>query len=263
MGHPGARSADRRRAQRRHDQAVELDATCLAFTLVVSTLTALAFGLIPAAQAGSAEPAGHLGRQSRGGTADRAQHACAARSSIAEVALAVVLIVGAGLLLRRSASLVRVDLGFRPAQTITMRLFLGVRDDGLPGAPRGRDPPARRSRARREGRRNHPVPAACGHDLRIGILACRPADCRSHGLTTECSLVSRGYFAAIGIPVVAGPRVRCRDTASAGRRGDRQPRVRPTLLSGGRVLGRHIRVHAADRPPRRSSVSSATSGTAA
>ena len=38
------------------------------------------------------------------------------------------LIVGAGLLLRTFSSLVSVDLGFRPAQTITMRLFLGVRD---------------------------------------------------------------------------------------------------------------------------------------
>ena len=54
---------------------------------------------------------------------------------VTEVALAVVLLVGAGLLLRTLSSLGRVDLGFQPAETITMGLFLGVR------------PPETRSRA--------------------------------------------------------------------------------------------------------------------
>src|SRR4029453_17067684 len=107
---------------------VALDATCLAFTLVVSTLTALAFGLIPASQAGSAEPQSTLGRQSRGGTADRAQHRLRSALVIAEVALAIVVFAGAGPLLRTFTNLVNVDLGFRPAETITMRLFLGDRD---------------------------------------------------------------------------------------------------------------------------------------
>src|SRR6185312_5252235 len=79
---------------------VELDATCVVFTLIVSTLTALAFGLIPAYQAGSAEPQAVLGRQGRGGTADRRQHRLRGVLVVAEVAIAVVLIVGAGLLLR-------------------------------------------------------------------------------------------------------------------------------------------------------------------
>ena len=46
---------------------------------------------------------------------------------VSEVALAVVLLVGASLLLRTFSSLARVDLGFRPEETITMNLFLGLR----------------------------------------------------------------------------------------------------------------------------------------
>ena len=46
---------------------------------------------------------------------------------VTEVALAVVLLVGAGLLLRTFSSLVRVNPGFSPAGTITMGLFLGLR----------------------------------------------------------------------------------------------------------------------------------------
>jgi putative ABC transport system permease protein len=42
-------------------------------------------------------------------------------------ALAVVLLVAAGLLLRTFSNLLRVDLGFQPAGTVTMNLFLGVR----------------------------------------------------------------------------------------------------------------------------------------
>ena len=128
MEHPGARALTEGALSIGTTRAVELDDDLLAFTLVISTLTALAFGLIPALQAGSAEPQAILGRQSRGGTADRAQQRLRGALVVAEVALAVVLIVGAGLLLRTFSSLVSVDLGFRPAQTITMRLFLGVRD---------------------------------------------------------------------------------------------------------------------------------------
>ncbi len=125
---PGRCGPDGRRAQRRNTGPSSSTQPACAFTLIISTLTALAFGLIPAFQAGSAEPQAILGRQSRGGTADRAQQRLRGALVVAEVALAVVLIVGAGLLLRTFSSLVSVDLGFRPAQTITMRLFLGDRD---------------------------------------------------------------------------------------------------------------------------------------
>ncbi len=226
---------------------VELDASCLAFTLIVATLTALAFGVIPAAQAGSASPQATLGRQSRGGTADRVQQRLRGALVIAEVSLAVTLIVGAGLLLRTFTSLVRVDLGFRPAQALTMRLFLGVRDDVY------------RVRLVDEiVKRVEDVPGvqAAGtiQFLPLAGMTCGsgfwrdevPGDPR--GLATECSLVSRGYFAAIGIPVIQGRAFDARDTASATRVAIVNRAFARRYFGDGGALGHRIRVHASDRP---------------
>jgi putative ABC transport system permease protein len=69
------------------------------------------------------------------------------------------------------------------------------------------------------------------------------------GLTSECSLVSRGYFAAIGVPVLQGRSFDVRDTASATRVAIVNRAFVRRYFRDGQALGRQIRVHAADRPP--------------
>jgi predicted permease len=69
------------------------------------------------------------------------------------------------------------------------------------------------------------------------------------GLATECSLVSRGYFAAIGIPVIQGRAFDGRDTAAAARVAVVNRAFARRYFPNGGALGRRIRVHAADRPP--------------
>ena len=59
-------------------EPIRLDVTCLVFTLVVSTITALVFGLVPAWQASRVEPQAALREQGRGGTADRVIIGCEA-----------------------------------------------------------------------------------------------------------------------------------------------------------------------------------------
>ena len=93
-------------------EPVRLDTTCLAFTLLTSTLTAILFGLLPARQSSRVEPQIALREQTRTGTADRRQQRVRRVLVILEVAMSVVLLVGAGLLLRTFYSLVRVDPGF-------------------------------------------------------------------------------------------------------------------------------------------------------
>ena len=225
---------------------VELDASCLAFTLIVATLTALAFGVIPAAQAGSAEPAGHA-RPPKPRRHRRSRTATAPRRHGDRGGLAGRHLDRAGLLLRTFTSLVRVDLGFRPAQALTMRLFLGVRDDVY------------RVRLVDEiVKRVEDVPGvqAAGtiQFLPLAGMTCGsgfwrdevPGDPR--GLATECSLVSRGYFAAIGIPVIQGRAFDARDTASATRVAIVNRAFARRYFGDGGALGHRIRVHASDRP---------------
>jgi predicted permease len=186
--------------------ATGLDARCLLFTFAASAATALAFGLIPAREASQVDPQVALRDRARGGTADRRHHRVRRLLVVTEVALAVVLLVGAGLLLRTLSNLGRVDLGFRPAETMTAGLFLGVR------------PPETRSEVlERILDRVQAVPGVKAAGT-IQFLPLRGVGCGTgfwredhaadqdplHSLPTDCALVSRGYFTAMGIPVVEG-----------------------------------------------------------
>lgn len=230
-------------------EPIRLDATCLFFTFAVSTATALAFGLVPARQASHVDPQAALRERTRGATADRRHHRIRRVLVVTEVALAVVLLVGAGLLLRTLSSLVRVNLGFQPAETITMGLFLGLRP------PETRIGVIDQILDRVEGM---PGVKAAGT---IQFLPLRGATCGtgfwleeqaasrdpSRALPTECALVSRGYFAAMGIPVLDG---------RPFGRGDRMASPRVVMVNqsfakryfpDGRVLGRRVLVQASNQ----------------
>ncbi len=105
----------------RLDQAV-LDGSVLAFIVVVSFATALLFGLAPAWHSVRTPPGEGLQEGSRGATAGGAT---ARRMLIvAEVALSVVLLVGAGLLLRSLIHLQAVDPGIHVAGGVSFKLTL-------------------------------------------------------------------------------------------------------------------------------------------
>jgi predicted permease len=101
---------------------VAIDLPVLAFTLGLSVVTGIAFGALPAFLAGS-EPASAL--KQAGATAGgsrmrrRLQHALV----VAQVALSVVLLVGAGLLLTSFYRLQRVDAGYRTDRVLSAEVF--------------------------------------------------------------------------------------------------------------------------------------------
>ena len=103
---------------------VIVDLRVLLFTAAVAVFTSLAFSLAPAVRALRVDLTDSLkdGAQgaSSGGGRQRFRHALV----IVEMALAVVLLVGAGLMLRSLWALQRVQLGFDPSQVLTMRLSL-------------------------------------------------------------------------------------------------------------------------------------------
>jgi putative ABC transport system permease protein len=104
-------------------EEISLDWRVAAFTLAVSVVTGLAFGLAPALQSARGDLRGALqsgGRGASGGSLDRMRGALVAT----QVALALILLVGAGLLIKSFARLQEVDPGFRPANLLTFRVAL-------------------------------------------------------------------------------------------------------------------------------------------
>jgi putative ABC transport system permease protein len=103
-------------------QETTLDGRVLLFTLSVATITGLLMGLVPALQSTRLDMQSVLKEGGRNATGARARFRSAL--VILEVALAVVLLVGAGLLLQSFARLLRVNPGFNPQQLQTVRLSL-------------------------------------------------------------------------------------------------------------------------------------------
>ena len=100
--------------------AIGVDGTLFALGLCVTTLVGLAFGLIPALQAARNDPQPDL--QLRSGRTAGQHRRIRSALVIAEVSLAVVLLVSSGLLLRSLERLFAVDVGFDPSRLLTMQV---------------------------------------------------------------------------------------------------------------------------------------------
>ncbi len=103
---------------------VSLDGRVLGFALGISLLTALLFGLIPSLQLSKPDLHESLKEGGRTATAGSIPHRIRNLLVVAEVALALVLLVGAGLLVRSFVGLVRVDSGFTPDRVLGLQVFV-------------------------------------------------------------------------------------------------------------------------------------------
>jgi len=101
-----------------------LDARVLAFTLLVSVLTGVAFGLVPALQASRPDLTGALKEGSRGSTEGLRRNRFRSALVVAEVATSLVLLIGAGLLMRSFVRLMQTDPGFDPARVVALDIPL-------------------------------------------------------------------------------------------------------------------------------------------
>ena len=103
---------------------IGIDGTVMLFTLVVSLIAGVLFGLAPAMHTATPDLHGALKEGNRGTTADRGSHALRRSLVVTEVALALTLLTGAGLLLKSFARLQQVDPGFDPSSILTFNLAL-------------------------------------------------------------------------------------------------------------------------------------------
>ena len=104
-------------------EEVGVNAAVVSFTFAIALATSLAFGVLPALQFSGKRLPSALRESARGGASGGGHHLRAALV-VAEMALAVVLLIGAGLLVRSFIQLTRVNPGFQPEQALSFRVTL-------------------------------------------------------------------------------------------------------------------------------------------
>jgi putative ABC transport system permease protein len=236
--------------------SVRLDGAALGFTLLVSMLTGVLFGLAPAFESARADLNATIKEGGRSGAASRPADATRAALVVSEIAVSLMLLVGAGLLLRSFANLQRVTGGFStpPRQILTMLISPGNRkyNDAAPAWPSTMKCCA--------------VPATCREWKRPPVTDSLPPDRQGDADTfglkgrpwrPERSTPSfpmpmgSGLLPALGIPLIKGRYFTDPRQSGFGAGGDRQRGLCAPLLA---EPGSHRQAHQAERAGARKQV---------
>lgn len=105
-------------------QNAAIDGTVLLFTLIITSLTALVTGIVPALRVSSENPARGMNLESRGTTADRDRHRLVRILVASEVAMTLVLLIATGLMVASASRLWKIDPGFDSQHLLTMTISL-------------------------------------------------------------------------------------------------------------------------------------------
>jgi predicted permease len=232
---------------------VSLNTKVLLFTLALSCLSALVFGLVPALSLAQTT----LGPALREGTSGSGQSRARRRLSrllvCSEIALSVVLVAGATVLLRSFERLSRVDPGFDPAGVLSMEV-------SLPGA--SYPEPAKVTRfyseaverlSRIPGVRAagaiswRPLPSAGGSSTRFWALD-RPAPPPGQELAADIRIVTTGTFKALGVPLLRGRDFETSDTAGKPFAVIVSESTARELWPGQEALGKRVRMSWGSEP---------------
>lgn len=103
---------------------VRIDGAVLGFSLAVSLATGILFGLTPALQISRVDLNESLREESRGSSSGLARNRVRSALVVLQVALSMMLLIGAGLLIRSFAQLLKVGPGFDPGNVLTMNISL-------------------------------------------------------------------------------------------------------------------------------------------
>jgi len=196
-----------------------IDLTVLGFTLGVSVLTGLVFGLLPALKASNLNVYESLKETGRGATAGMRVQRLRGLLVVSEIALTLLLLVGAGLLMKSLLLLQQADLGFNPRNLVTTNISVPLNKKYLQDGERatlyqriveevGKSPDVEAVAAS-----SGPPLASFGLNFAFEVegRASAPGDKRE----AFYSAISPGYFRALGIPVRAGREFTERDGKDA------------------------------------------------
>ena len=189
-------------------EAVQFDWRLFVFALMVTTVTGLVFGAAPAVRATRSNPSDVLREGSRGNTGGRGARHVRRLLVASQVSLAVVLLVGTGILIRSFIARQRVSLGFEPANVLTFEVHTPVARYGAPDA---------RIRVHEQyQQRLRSIPGV----TRVGATSWLPTNGRYHqwgyeyvddagarqSLGPQIRVIDGDYLEALGVPLMTGRR---------------------------------------------------------
>ncbi len=196
-----------------------LNPRLLLFSLAIASLSAIAFGLSPALRAARTEPSDVLRENSRSATGGVAQLRLRDWLVVSQVALAFVLLVGAGLLIASFERLRSIDLGVKPGEAFVFEIHL----------PTARYDSTKRAQffetfatqlatlggVRATGAVSRLPATGAYHQWWVTALSGPLANTKDSGNDAEQRIVSGNYFMAAGIPLLEGRLFDAYDDASA------------------------------------------------
>jgi predicted permease len=198
---------------------VGLDTKVLAFTAIVSVLTGVIFGLAPALQASRADLQDALKEGGRNATGGAARNRVRAVLVVVEVALSLVLLVGAGLLGKSFLLLSEVRPGFEPEHVLTTVLSLAKAKYPQPEQQQAGFAEIVRRAAAVPGVEAAavitPLPLGGDSDANTFLISGRPALRPEDKPMSNHRTISPDYFRALKIPLSRGREFNERDNQHA------------------------------------------------
>jgi putative ABC transport system permease protein len=232
---------------------VSVDLPVLLFTLSVAIVTGLLVGLAPLMHTRASGLLTALKEGGAKGATSAARHHVRRGLVMAEVALAVMLVIGAGLLLRTVYNLTKVDGGFDRSRLVTFSMTL----------PQATAAPAARLQTYQrllEGLRA--IPGVQGATAMTGLPPNRPLNANDTEIESYTpppegpyenvdyyQAVMSDYFETMGIPIVQGRSFERADAASSGRVAIVNETLVNTFWKGKNPIGERLRPCCGDRIP--------------
>ncbi len=223
-------------------QTLRLDTSILLFALALATLTGLVFGLVPALQASRLDLQEALkegGRSSGGGARQRLRGVLV----VTEIALSVVLLVGAGLMMKSMLRLMQVNIGFDPTNVLTMTVVLPANKYTDPNRSIAYYQQLRESLAALPGVKGAAtvdrLPLQPGNTTRF-IVEGEPVPPPGQETEANFRVTSPDYFATLGVPLLQGRSFSAGDQANGRQVGIINKSLADKLLGGRDPLGRQL-----------------------
>lgn len=230
---------------------VELSTRVLLFSLFVSVSAGILFGLLPALQNSASHIHGTLKSEGAGATGSVRRLKLQRGLVVVEVALAVVLLIGGGLLISTVINLNSADTGFQPENVVSMRLTLPWEDYDGPAIGAFFQELEERVGAipgvRAVGRGSQFPPISFSWE-RVAAEGSEVTDEGQLPLAMT-TLASPGYFSALGIPLVRGRTFDDLDVEGSPLVTVINQAAQESLFSGQDPIGSRIRAGASEDDP--------------